>query len=318
MTHGSSAFRPRDAALLALLALMWGHSFLFIKIAVGSVAPTWIVTIRMIIGGLLLVTIGMVTRTPFPRSARTLGVLALVGTVGAAFPWSAQAWAQQYLDSGLVAVLNATTPVATLVLAVLAGQERLYRNRVIGLGIAVTGSVIVIGGEVGSGRSLAALLVAALATAGYALAAVVTRGTISGRVASLPAAATQLAFGTLALAPIAWGTSGPPPSSVSPITLGALGLLGLLGTGVAFLLYFTLLERVGATNTSLVTYLVPVVGLSSGALFRGERFGVSVYLGALALVTGVWLAQRRPPLPVEPAAVAVPAEDAALSSPPDT
>jgi len=308
MAPAGSAFRPRDAVLLGLLALMWGHSFLFIKVAVGTVAPPWIVTIRMTIGGLLLLGMTAAARDRWPRDARTLAILAFVGTVGAALPWVGQAWAQQYLDSGLMAVLNATTPIATLVFSVLAGQERLHKNRVIGLGIAVGGSLVVIGGEVGSGRSVLALLVAALATAGYALAGVVTRAHISGRVSNLPAAAAQLGFGTLALAPIAWATSGPPPTALPSLTVAALVVLGLLGTGVAFLIYFTLLQNVGATNTSLVTYLIPVVGLSSGALFRGERFGPNVYAGALALVTGVWLAQRQP----RTAVVAVVAESTEL------
>ena len=70
--------------------------------------------------------------------------------------------------------------------------------------------------------------------------------------------------------------------------------LGLLGTGIAFLIYFTLLQNVGATNTSMVTYLVPIVGLTSGSLLRGERFGPNVFVGAAAMILGVWLAQRAP------------------------
>lgn len=294
MGAASSAFRPRDALLLVLLALTWGHSFLFIKTAVASVAPLWVVTSRMAVGGLLLLGIMLARRVSWPRDARTLAILAFVGTAGAAFPWVGQAWAQQHLDSGLMAVLNATTPVATLVFSVVAGQERLHRNRVAGLTIAVVGSFVVIGGEVGAGRSTAALVVAALSTCGYALSAVVTRGYLSGRVANLPASALQLIFGTAVLLPVAWGASGPPPVALEPIVLLALLLLGLLGTGLAFLVYFALIASVGATNTSLVTYLIPVVGLSSGAFFRGERFGPSVYLGALGLLAGVWLAQRAP------------------------
>jgi drug/metabolite transporter (DMT)-like permease len=295
MLRESSAFRPRDAVLLVLLALMWGHSFLFIKVAVAAVAPAWVVVIRMTVGGLLLSGVAVVSGSRFPRDARTLLVLGFLGTIGAAFPWVAQAWAQQHLDSGLMAVLNSTTPVATLIFSVLAGQERLHRNRVVGLAIAVTGSLVVIGGEVGAGRSIVALVVAALATSGYALAAVVTRARISGRVRSLPASALQLAFGTLALAPLAWLEEGPPELPGDPLVIGALGLLGVLGTGAAFLIYFTLIENVGATSTSLVTYVIPVVGLASGAAFRGERFGTSVFIGAALLVAGVWLAQRQPP-----------------------
>lgn len=294
MTGTSSAFRPRDVVLLGLLALTWGNSFLFIKLAVAVLSPLWVVTIRMTVGGGLLVVIAAALRRPLPRDAESLGVLAFVGLSGCALPWAGQAWAQQFLDSGLVAVLNSCTPVATLTVAVLAGQERLHRNRVIGLAVAILGTLVVIGGEVGSGRSVLALFAAVLATTGYAFASVATRARISGRVANLPAAATQLCFGAVAIGPLAWATSGPPPSHLTPVVTGALGALGLLGTGLAFLAYFTLIERVGATNASMVTYLAPIVGLASGALFRGERFGANVLVGAVALICGVWLAQRQP------------------------
>jgi drug/metabolite transporter (DMT)-like permease len=294
MSNTSSAFRPRDVVLLVLLALTWGNSFLFIKLAVAVLSPLWIVTIRMTIGGALLLVIATAMRRSLPRDVESLAVLAFVGVTGCALPWAGQAWAQRSLDSGLVSVLNSCTPVATLAFAVLAKQERLHRNRVVGLAVAVTGTLVVVGGEIGSGRSVLALLAAVLATTGYALAAVVTRARISGRVANLPAAATQLCFGAVAFAPAAWSLGGTPPTRLAPVVLGALLALGLFGTGLAFLVYFALIESVGATNASMVTYLAPIVGLASGAVFRGERFGPNVFVGAAALIGGVWLAQRQP------------------------
>ncbi|HEX4334380.1 MAG TPA: DMT family transporter [Polyangiaceae bacterium] len=145
-----------------------------------------------------------------------------------------------------------------------------------------------------AGKSVAALVVAVLATAGYAVASVVTRARISGRVPNLQIAAVQLVAGAMAIAPIAWVTTGPPPTHLAPVVIGALAALGLLGTGLAFLIYFTLIARVGATNASMVTYLVPVVGLTSGSVFRGEHFGANVFAGALLLIGGVWLSQKQP------------------------
>jgi drug/metabolite transporter (DMT)-like permease len=288
-----SAFAVRDVLLLTLLAFIWGHSFLFIKIAVGSVAPIWIVTARMLTGGVLLLGVMAVRRTRVPRDLPTLGKLAAIGVLGSAIPWVAQAWSQRYLDSGLVAVLNAFTPLATLGIAVLLKQERLERQRVIGIAIAIVGTLVVVGGEVGSGRSPLALAAAVLATVGYALAAVLTRAHVSGQVPHLPAAALQLLAGALVLAPIASALHGAPPTHVSPLVALSLLTLGVFGTGLAFLIYFTLIARVGATNTSMVTYLVPIVAMVAGALYRGERFGGNVFLGATALIGGVWLAQRR-------------------------
>jgi drug/metabolite transporter (DMT)-like permease len=180
-------------------------------------------------------------------------------------------------------------------LAVLIGQERLFANRLLGLATAIAGTLIVIGGEVGAGRSLVALVVAVLCTAGYALGAVVARGRLAGRVTPLASSAVQLAVSALVITPAAWVTAGPlPVAALDPVVVGSLLGLGVLGTGLGFLIYFTLIERVGATNSSMVTYLVPVVGLVSGALVREERFGGNVFVGAAVLILGVWLAQRRP------------------------
>lgn len=288
-----SAFRPRDALLLLLLALVWGHSFLFIKTAVPVLGPSWIVVSRMLIGGALLLVLGLLRREVFPRDGRTLAQLALIGILGSALPWTGQAWAQRYLDSGLVAVLNACTPLATLGLAVLDKQERLERHRLVGIGVAIGGTATVVGGEVGLGRSALALLMAVLATVGYAYAAVFTRKHVSGRIGSVPAAALQLLFGGAFMVPLASSIHGAPPLRLPLPVVLALLALGILGTGLAFLVYFTLLGRVGATNTSMVTYLVPLIALAAGAVYRGERFEPSVLLGACALVGGVWLAQQR-------------------------
>jgi drug/metabolite transporter (DMT)-like permease len=289
-----SAFSPRDAALFGLLALFWGHSFLFIKTAVASVPPAWIVTARMGLGGLLLLLVAILRKERMPRDRDALTKITIVALTGSALPWVGQAWAQRYLDSGLLAVLNACTPLVTLAMAVLSGQEKLARNRVIGILIAITGTLIVLGGEVGSGRSVAALLVAVLATIGYAFAGVYTRAHISGRVATVPASALQLLIGALVLMPIASALHGPPPVDLSPLVMVALLALGLLGTGVSFLIFFTLIGRVGATNTAMVTYLIPIVAMIAGAVYRGERFGLNVFVGALALIGGVWFAQRTP------------------------
>lgn len=286
--------------LLLLLAAFWGHSFLFIKLAVHSVPPLWIVTARMTVGGLLLLAIVTASRQPLPRDPRMLATLAFAGIAGAALPWAGQAWAQRYLDSGLTAVLNSFTPVATLVLAVLAGQERMHKYRVIGLGLAVLGMITVVGGEMGSGKSAPALLMAVFATAGYAIGSVVTRARVSGRVRNLPAAAVQVVAGAFAVAPLAWTSSGPPPTHLAPGVLAALAALGVLGTGLGFLIYFTLIERVGATNATMVTYLAPVVGLASGAAFRGEHFGLNVFVGAALLIGGVWVSQKQPAAVIRP------------------
>lgn len=296
MNASRSSFRPRDVVLLVVLALVWGNSFLFIKTAVAVIAPGWIVTLRMALGAALLFVIAVVTRKSPPVGWASVFKLGLIGIFGSALPWLGQAWAQRSLDSGLVSVLNATTPVSTLLLAVAVRQERLYANRVLGLAIAVLGTLLIVGAEIQAGRSTLALVMAVTSTMGYAAAAVLTRAYVSGRISNVWAAATQLAWGAALVGPITFAFEGPLPAwtTLSPAVVAALLALGLFGTGLAFLIYFSLLEHVGATNTSMVTYLAPIVGMASGALVRGERFGANVYLGALTMMAGVWLAQRTP------------------------
>jgi drug/metabolite transporter (DMT)-like permease len=290
----ASTFTPRDAGLLLILSLLWGNSFLFIKTAVAEIPPGWVVAGRLTIGAVLIGAIVAVRRLPLPRERRILLALAVVGVLGTAAGWYAQAWAQRSLDSGLVAVLNATTPVATLLLALLAGIERLHPARVIGLAVAITGSIVVIGGEVSAGGPLVALVVAAVAPLAYGLGGVVTRREVSGRVATF--VAVQLGVGALVMTGISPVVDGLPPAPTSLSLWPALALLalGLLCTGTAFIINFELIASVGATNASMVTYLVPIVGLASGALVRGERFGANVFVGAAVLILGVYIAQRRP------------------------
>jgi drug/metabolite transporter (DMT)-like permease len=302
-SRSASAFAPRDAALLVLLSLLWGNSFLFVKIAVEEVPPGWVVAGRLTIGGALLLALLSARRQALPTDRRALLALAVIGVFGTAAGWYGQAWAQRSLDSGLVAVLNATTPVATLLLAVLAGIERLHPARVVGLAVAVCGSVVVIGGEVSAGGPLVALVVAATAPFAYALGSVITRKEVSGRVATLPAVAVQLGVAAAVMTALSLPLEGVPPAAadLSPGPAVALLCLGLLCTGTAFILYFTLIASVGATNASMVTYLVPIVGIASGAVVRDERFGANVFAGAALLVVGVYLAQREPGRPPTPA-----------------
>jgi drug/metabolite transporter (DMT)-like permease len=320
-TSQQSSFDPRDVGLLVLLALLWGNSFLFIKIAVAEIPPGWVVAGRLSVGGALIGGIVLLRRLRLPRDRRPLVALAVIGVFGTAAGWFGQAWAQQSLDSGLVAVLNATTPVATLLLAIAAGIERLTLARVVGLGVAVVGSVVVIGGEVSAGGPITALVVAATAPFAYGIGGVVTRKEISGRVATLPAVAVQLVIGAAVMTALAPLVEGPPPApgALSAGPAVALLALGLLGTGAAFVIFFTLVARVGATNASMVTYLVPIVGLSAGALVRGERFGPNVFAGALILIAGIYLAQRqpgRPPAPATDHAPPTPVDADPLDAPP--
>jgi drug/metabolite transporter (DMT)-like permease len=288
-----STFAPFDAVLLGTLAGMWGFSFLFIKVAVGVFSPVWVVSLRTVVGALALLVILRFRGRSLPRDRAVWGHLFVLALFSNALPWGAVAWAVQFLPSGLSSVLNALVPVSTLAVAVAIGQETLSSRRIVGLVLATVGTAIAVSGELGAPGKLVAVLVVVLATIFYAAGAVYAKHHVSGRLAPLTVATGQVIAAAIVTLPVAALTSGLPAlDAVDPGEYAALGALGLFGTGLAFLVFYSLIERVGATSATMVTYLIPVVGLLAGWAVLGEHIGPEVLAGTAVLIVGIWLAQR--------------------------
>lgn len=294
----TSSFTPADAGLLLALASMWGFSFLFIKVAVEQLSPIEVVAGRTLVGAAVLVVILRARGRRLPRGWVIWGHLMVLASFGNAIPWAIFAWAEESIPSGLASVINSLMPATTLAVAAAVGLERLTARKVAGLVLAFTGTAIVASGEIGAPGRLFAVLGAVTATLFYAGATVYTKRFVSGRETPMALATGQV----LGAAVLSTGTAlllGPVPD------LGALSwqvtwsvvLLGAFGTGLAFLVFYMLIERVGATNASMVTYLIPVVGLIAGWLILDERFGPHILVGAAVIVAGIWLAQRRSRVP---------------------
>lgn len=292
-TASRSTFTAGDAGLFLLLSATWGLSFVFIKVSVGALSPLWVVAARTSIGGAVLLVILWARGGRLPRSARVWAHLFVLATIGNAVPWGLVAWAQQTIPSGLAAVVNSLVPASTLMVAAAVGVERLTLRRVIGLSLAVVGTLIVVGGELGAPGRLLSILILAGATVLYGSATVYAKMFVSDHVRPLTIAAGQVALAAVASIPVAW-LVGPTPrwTALQPEVIASVVLLGAFGTGLAFLLYYLLIGRVGPTNTTMVTYLIPVVGLAAGALLLDERFGLHVLGGLAVIVFGIWLAQR--------------------------
>jgi drug/metabolite transporter (DMT)-like permease len=290
-----SAFTPFDAGLLLLLGVMWGFSFLFIKVAVSEVSPLWVVASRTTVASLVLVLVLQIRGARLPLNPvlwLNLLVLAVASNIA---PWTIVAWAEQFIPSGIAAVLNALTPIVTLGFAALVGIERMTGTKIAGLVAALVGTAIVVSGEFAvAGRAIPALAVVG-ATSFYAVGAVYAKRYVSGRERPLVIATGQVVIAAVVSIPAAW-LVGPTPAwgELSGAAIGSLGALGALGTGFAFLLFYVLIERVGATNATMVTYLIPIVGLVAGWAILGERFGPHVLLGTVVIVVGIWLGQREP------------------------
>lgn len=289
-----STFTPLDVAFFLGLSSMWGLSFLFIKVSVDQLSPMWVVAGRTGVGALVLLVILRLRGRWLPPPGRAWLHLLVLATIGNAVPWGLVAYAQRSLPSGLTAVVNSLVPVSTLVVAAAIGQERMSARRVLGLVLALAGTTVVVWGELGTpGRGIAVLIVAG-ATLMYGGSAVYAKRFVSGRQRPLAVAAGQVVLALLVSVPVAW-LIGPTPewSELRPTVIGAVVALGAFGTGLAFLLFYLLIERVGATSATMVTYLIPVVGVLAGWLFLDEQVGLNLLVGAAGILTGVWLAQRQ-------------------------
>jgi drug/metabolite transporter (DMT)-like permease len=287
------SFGPRETALLLTLASMWGLSFLFIEVALRGLGPMWIVVGRTGVGALVLLLVLRLRRHRLPTSASLWGRVLILGIMTNAVPWSAVAWAQQSLPSGLVALLMAAVPTSTLVVSVAIGLERFTPTRLAGLALALGGVGLTVAGDATDPGRLLAMGVILVATMMYASGAVYANQRVSGVASALTIATGQVLTAFLVTVPVALLLDPlPRVAAMTPAVLGAVTALGALGTGAAFLVFYTLIERVGATNTTLVTYLIPLVAVLAGALVLGERLGLAALVGGVLIVGGVWLAQR--------------------------
>lgn len=293
-TRIRSSFTPADAALFLLLSSSWGLSFLFIKISVEALTPLWVVALRTSVGALVLLAILGFRGRALPRAPRMWLHLLVLATIGNAVPWGLVAWAQQEIPSGLAAVVNSLVPASTLAVAAAVGIERLTVRKVLGLLLALLGTATVMAAELGAPERLVALAVVAGATVMYGASAVYAKRFVSGRERPLVVAGAQVTLAAGLSVPAAWlADGGLELAAFTPAVTGSVLALGAVGTGIAFLLFYLLIDRVGATNATMVTYVIPVIGVVAGWLVLDERFGWNVLAGGLVMGVGIWLAQRQ-------------------------
>ena len=270
----------RDLGLLLALSAIWGSSFLFIKVGVEELEPAVVAFGRLVVGFLVLLPIGLAWRE-LP-DVRSLWVSLLVlGMLNNALPFWLLGFAETRIDSGLAAVIQAAAPIFTVLLAMrIDPSQRVRGLRLAGVGLGFLGVALLVGVQDG-GELVGALAVVGTALC-YALAALYA-GRAVRRVPPLQVSIGQLAVGTLLVAPFALVQL--PSEAPSAKVIASIAALGALGTGVAYLLYFALIARTGASRAILVTYLVPAFALVYGSLLLDEPVTASA-LGGLALILG--------------------------------
>ncbi len=290
--------RPRlDWRLrFAALSLIWGFSFLLIKVGTQGYAPFQVTLGRLAFGTAVLAVAMAVRREGLPRGARTWMHLAVAGFLLNALPFSLFAFAELTIPSTLAGICNATSPLWGMALSLVALREdRPTRVRVAGLGLGFLGVLTVLGAWQGfQGLDARGTTLALLASLSYPVGWIYVRRTLAGSSHShLSLTGGQLLLATVQLAVVTpLFTSVPSGLAVGPLL--AIAALGTLGTGLAVLVQYGIVAEVGPTTGQMVTYFVPVIAAAAGILLLGETLTWSTPVGAAVVLAGAALTQVRP------------------------
>lgn len=277
--------------MLLTLSVLWGGSFIFVEVILTELPVLTVVAARVSLAAAALWFVTLALRVPLPKSAGIWRSLMFLGVINNVIPFSLIVWGQTEVTAGLAAILNATTPLFTaLVAAVALSDEKLTAPKLVGILLGIGGVAAMIGPDA-LGRGDAPLLhqLAILGAAlSYAVSAVFARRFARLGVPLLVMAAVQTTGASLVLLPIAAWVDGPLIvfGASGPVWL-AIVLNAVLSTSAAYLLYFGVIKRAGATNGALVTVLVPVVAIMGGVLFLGEALAFGQLLGMAMIAAGL-------------------------------
>lgn len=273
----------QDWALLVLLSVLWGGSFFFAAIAVQELPPLTVVALRTGIAALALVVVLRMRSEAWPFAKGAVVAFFVMGLLNNLLPFSLLFWAQTTIPSGLASILNATTPIFSIIVAhFLLADERMAANKAIGILFGFLGVVVLLGGDVLNGASIASLgMLACLGAAlSYGFAGVYGR-----RFKAMNLTATQVAFGqlvatTLMMVPIIFAVDRPWALSMPSLPVIASVLaLAIVSTALAYVIFFRILASAGAVNVALVTLLVPVSAILLGTFILGEQLSLRHYAG---------------------------------------
>lgn len=302
------------------LGLVWGFSFLFMKVGNEAFAPLQVTLGRMVFGTAVLAVAVAVKRERLPREPRTWLHLAVASLLLNSLPFSLFAYSEQTIPSVLAGICNAATPLFAMLVSVVAlSEDRPSRQRFAGVGLGFIGVLTVLGAWQGfSGQDPKGTLMALTAAFSYAVGwAYVRRNLAGSRSSHLAMSASQLALGTVQLLLVTPFFTSIPDSYPAKSVLSVLAL-GALGTGVAFLIQYGLVAEKGPTIGSMVTYLIPIVATAAGVLLLGESLSWNEPTGAAVILVGAALTQRRPkPVPL-PRAETEPAPAPGRETKPET
>ena len=286
---------PRAWAGLVLLATIWGCSFLTVRIALDEVPIPTIVAIRVGGAAIMLWAVVLGRRIAVPGTPRVWTGIALMGLFNNAIPFSLIAWGQQHIPSGLAAILNAATAIfGVLIAALVFADERLTGRKALGVGLGFLGVATALGLSNLTSvdpRSLGQWAVV-LAALSYGISGSIGRAFLKG-VPPLVSAAGMLSASALVMVPVALLHDGLPSFNYAPQTILSLAFLSLVGSGIAYLIFYRVLALAGAGNLSLVTLLIVPVAIVVGAVVLGELLRPQAYAGFALLAAGLLIIDGR-------------------------
>ena len=280
--------------IFVALGVMWGSSYLFIMLGLGTLSPFTLVAMRLAVGAALLVGVLLVTRQPIPRDARTYGHLVVLSVLSIVLPFSLITFAELSVPSSVASILVATVPLFVIVIAaVFLRDEPITVNGVVGLAIGFGGVMLLTArGDTSGDGALLPQLALLGAAASYGAGGVYARRTVHHLRATVPAV-FQVVFGFVISAGLALVFERPFALHPDAVAWMSIVWLGVFGSGLSYLVFFRLLGTWGATRTSLVAYLMPVVGLVLGVAIAAEPIDLRMVTGTALVIGGVALVNAR-------------------------
>ena len=291
-----------ELALLALLAGLWGSSYLLIKVAVATIPPVTLIAIRVSLAAVLLLAIMRLQNARFPKDRQTWRLLLVQALLSSIAPWTLLAWGQQHIDSALAGVLNSTSPIFVFLITLLVTRHEAVTSwKLAGALLGVVGVTLIMGVEVlrGLGQQVAGQLAVLVSAFLYALAAI--HGKHFSSIPPTVTAAGTMLWSSLCLVPLSLVADKPWTLDPSTLSIAAAVALGTLNTGVALLIYFRLVRTLGSMGVASQSYLRIGVSVLLGVLVLGEEVTPEIGLGLAAIVLGVLAINLRPRSRASPA-----------------
>jgi drug/metabolite transporter (DMT)-like permease len=294
MTSSDNRIDARDWSLLGVLSVLWGGSFFFNGVVLRELPPLTLVLLRVVLAAIILLPMLWVYRIRFPGTSAAWWPYFAIAFLNNVLPFSLIVMGQTYIPSGLASILNATTPLFTVLVMAAAGDEKLQTRRIAGVVTGLIGVIILEGQDFGFKTSQSVGILLCLAAAfSYGLSALYARRKLSDS-PPLATATFQLLASSLMMAVVAAWVERPWQLAMPGATTW-LAMLGLaaLSTALAYIVFFQILRRSGSTNVMLVTLLIPVTAILLGYLVLGESISLREMIGALVIASALLLIDGR-------------------------